>query len=181
MTPEKARLELGDEGGHPRILRNSGRPPSKSPSIPPLIQQAPQSYETHVRRLPPLYLATGLVLAANVIFATAVAVRWPRTVTIVQVVVSLALLGLLWLLRSAALVVQNRVIRLEERLRLVALLPDDLKKRIPELSVDQLVALRFASDEELPALVRQAFDEQLTDKDAIKKRVKSWRADHLRV
>ena len=61
------------------------------------------------------------------------------------------------------------------------LLPADLKPRIGELTVAQLVALRFASDEELPALVRQVLDEKLTERKEIKKRVKSWRADHLRV
>ncbi len=142
---------------------------------------APQSYENHVRRLPPLYVAIALILAGNLVFTTAVAVRWPRMITYVPVVVAIALLGVLWSLRGAALVVQNRVIRLEERLRLAALLPDDLKKRISELSLGQLVALRFASDEELPELTRQVLDEKLTDKDAIKKRIKSWRADHLRV
>jgi len=101
--------------------------------------------------------------------------------TYVQVPVALALLALLWPLRNAALTVQNRVIRLEERLRLATLLPADLKPRIAELTVGQLVALRFASDEELPGLVRQVLDENLTDKKEIKKRVKNWRADHLRV
>jgi hypothetical protein len=143
--------------------------------------EAPQTYANHVRRLPRLYLAVGIVLAANVLFAVAVAVKWPRIMTFVPIAVSLALFGMHWSIRSAALTVQDRVIRLEERLRLAALLPDELKPRLPELTVSQLVALRFASDEELPELVRQVLDEQLTDRDAIKRRVRNWRPDHLRV
>lgn len=143
--------------------------------------EAPQSYANHVRRLPPLYVATALLLAGNLVFTIAVWWTWTRTLTLIPIFVAIALIGTLWYVRANALVVQNRVIRLEERLRLAALLPDDLKQRIPELSVDQLVALRFASDEELPELTRQVLDEKLTDRDAIKKRVKSWRADHLRV
>ena len=143
--------------------------------------QVPQTYANHVRRLPPLYLATALLLAGNLVFTVAVWWTWTRTLTLIPIFVAIALIGTLWYVRVNALVVQNRIIRLEERLRLANLLPDDLKQRIPELSVDQLVALRFASDEELPELTRQVLDEGLTDKDAIKKRVKNWRADHLRV
>jgi hypothetical protein len=143
--------------------------------------ETPQSYETHVRRLPLLYIAIALVLAANVLWTIALAYKWPRMMTYVQVPVAIALLALLWPVRNFALTVQDRLIRLEERLRLAELLPADLKPRIGELTVPQLVALRFASDAELPALTRQVLDEKLTDRKEIKKRVKQWRADHLRV
>jgi hypothetical protein len=143
--------------------------------------EAPQRYENHVRRLPRLYIAIALVLAANVLWRFAVAYKWPRLVTYVEIPVSIALLALLWPVRNFALTVQDRLIRLEERLRLAELLPADQKPRIGELTVGQLVALRFASDQELPALARQVLDEKLTDRKEIKKRVKSWRGDHLRV
>ena len=71
--------------------------------------------------------------------------------------------------------------REDVRLRLERLLPEDLKPRIPELSISQLVALRFAGDAELAELTRQALDGPITDRDEIKKRVRSWRADWLRV
>jgi hypothetical protein len=143
--------------------------------------EAPQSYENHVRRLPKLYVAIGLVLAANVLWTIALAYESPRMTTYAQIPVAIALLALLWPVRNFALTVQDRLIRLEERLRLAELLPADLEPRIGELSVGQLAALRFASDQELPALVRQVLDEKLTDRKEIKRRVKSWRADHLRV
>ena len=146
-----------------------------------MSDEAPQTYANHGRRLPRLYVAIGVVLAANVLWSIAVWYRFQRMITLESIVVALALLALLWPIRNAALVVQNRVIRLEERLRLTRLLPADLQGRIDALSVDQLVALRFASDAELAELTRQVLDENLTDKDEIKKRVKSWRADYLRV
>jgi uncharacterized protein DUF6526 len=90
------------------------------------------------------------------------------------------ILGLLaWYGRSFPLVVQNRVIRLEERLRLERLAPE-LRARIDEFTPGQLIALRFASDAELPALARRALDEHIHDQDVLKKQVQVWRADHLR-
>jgi hypothetical protein len=77
--------------------------------------------------------------------------------------------------------VQDRVIRLEERLRLEKVLPADLQPRISELTTKQLVALRFASDEELPELVRRVLGGELTERNDIKRAVRSWRADHQRI
>jgi hypothetical protein len=79
-----------------------------------------------------------------------------------------------------ALTVQDRVIRLEMRLRLESILPPAMKPLIPKFSVDQLVALRFASDAELPALCQRVLDEKLTKRSSIKQLVKTWRVDYLR-
>jgi len=87
---------------------------------------------------------------------------------------------LFFVARVMALTVQDRVIRLEERLRMRALFPADLQARIDEFGVKQLVALRFASDQELPALARKVLDEKIADQKAIKKMVTSWRADDQR-
>jgi len=144
-------------------------------------KHVPQTYANHVRRLPPLYLATALLLAGNLVFTVAVWWTWTRTLTLIPIFVAIALIGTLWYVRVNALVVQNRIIRLEERLRLERLLPEDLRARIGDLSLAQLVALRFASDAELAELTRQALDGPILGKDEIKKRVKSWRADWLRV
>ena len=145
-----------------------------------MSNEALQSYENHVRRLPPLLVAVGVVFAANVLWTIAVAWQYPRILTFVPVVVASALLVLLWPVRTMVLTVQDRVIRLEERLRLERLLPAELEARIPELTVSQLVALRFASDAEVADLTRQVLDERLSDRKAIKRRIKSWRPDHQR-
>jgi len=86
----------------------------------------------------------------------------------------------LFKLRLYPLKVQDRVIRLEERLRMERLLPDTLKSRIPELTAGQIVALRFASDAELPALVEKALNGKMEPK-AIKQSIQNWRADYFRV
>ena len=82
--------------------------------------------------------------------------------------------------RIFALKVQDRVIRLEERLRCQRLLPADLQPRIEEFAPAQLIALRFASDAELPALARKVLDEKLTERKAIKQLIKNWKPDCLR-
>ena len=82
--------------------------------------------------------------------------------------------------RLFALRVQDRLIRLEERLRYERVLTEELRWRADELTADQFISLRFASDEELPALMRKVLDEKLTQRKAIKKLIKSWRPDYLR-
>ncbi len=82
--------------------------------------------------------------------------------------------------RLFALAVQDRVIRLEERLRYERVLPADLQARTGELTIGQIVSLRFASDAELPALARKVLNEKLTDRKAIKQLIKTWRPDYLR-
>ncbi len=100
--------------------------------------------------------------------------------TVVSLLLSIALILVALYARMFALTVQDRVIRLEMRLRLEGVLPPDLKPLIPKFSVDQLVALRFASDAELPALCRRVLDEKLTARKSIKQLVKTWKADYLR-
>jgi Family of unknown function (DUF6526) len=82
--------------------------------------------------------------------------------------------------RLFALAVQDRVIRLEERLRYERVLPEELCWRADELTVDQFVSLRFASDEELPQLMQKVLDEKLTERKAIKQLIKTWRPDYQR-
>jgi hypothetical protein len=96
------------------------------------------------------------------------------------VILAAALVVLVFRARVFALAVQDRVIRLEERLRYERVLPSDLQGRCGELTVGQIVALRFACDAELPALARKVLDEKLTERKAIKQLIKTWRPDYLR-
>ena len=99
---------------------------------------------------------------------------------LVSVLVAAALIFLFFYARIFALTVQDRVIRLEERLRYERVLPADLRPRIGEFTVGQLVSLRFASDAELPVLALKVLDEKLTDRKAIKQLIKNWKPDYLR-
>jgi hypothetical protein len=88
-------------------------------------------------------------------------------------------LGVLYA-RLFALAVQDRLIRLEEKLRYERVLPEELRWRADELTVDQFVSLRFASDEELPQLMQKVLDEKLTKRKTIKALIKNWKPDYLR-
>jgi Family of unknown function (DUF6526) len=88
-------------------------------------------------------------------------------------------LGVLYA-RLFALRVQDRLIRMEEKLRYERVLSEELRWRADELTVDQFVSLRFASDEELPQLMRKVLDDKLTERKAIKALIKNWRPDYLR-
>jgi len=140
----------------------------------------PQTYANH-RRLEPLqHFILMPILLITWIAAIWIGIKHPNLHTIWMAVLGFALLMVAIQVRSYALKVQDRVIRLEETLRMQRLLPADLAGRIGELNPKQLVGLRFASDAELVDRVREALDEHL-DGEAIKKRIQSWRPDTFRV
>jgi|RhiMethySRZTD1v2_1073278.scaffolds.fasta_scaffold06983_2 hypothetical protein len=139
-----------------------------------------QTFKKHTRWLPLFHFFVMPVLLANVVLALWQLVRAPGGAALWNVVFAIGLLGLGFLSRIQALTVQDRVIRLEMRLRLRQLLPPDLQPRINDLTHRQLVALRFASDQEMPDLVREVLAGKLASSKEIKMRVKSWQADWLR-
>ena len=139
-----------------------------------------QSFKSHTRFLPPFHFFVIPVLLINALNGIRHVWLQPTRSTAFQLVVAAALLLLALLSRIQAVTVQDRVIRLEMRLRLREVLPPDLQPRINELSARQLIALRFASDAELPGLVREIFDGRLTTSKDIKMRIKNWQADWLR-
>lgn len=145
-----------------------------------MAQQA-QTYSTHVRR-PPLLLLVGVILlVANVLRAMWNLAQNPGGSGLWDLLVAVALVAVALSIRSHANRVQDRVIRLEERLRLASLVPDDLRGKIGDLTPGQLVALRFASDEEVPELTRRTLAGEFQKPAEIKRQVKNWRGDYLRV
>jgi len=140
-----------------------------------------QNFENHVRLVPPFHFFVLPMLALNAVGSIARVVRGGLSFDgVVWILTSFAILLAALLGRMFALSVQNRVIRLEERVRMERLLPADLKARIGEFSCGQLIALRFASDTELPDLARMVLTDKIQEGKAIKKMVKNWRADYLR-
>ncbi|HJZ75069.1 MAG TPA: DUF6526 family protein [Vicinamibacterales bacterium] len=139
-----------------------------------------QSYKSHTRLLPPFHFFVLPVMFINFLNTVRHAIQQPTLHWAWEVVFALALVGLALFSRVQPLTVQDRVIRLEERLRLQRLLPPDLHQHINTLTHRQLVALRFAGDDEVPDLVRQIAAGKLTTQKEIKMQVKHWRADWLR-
>lgn len=140
-----------------------------------------QTYANHTRWHPPFHFFLAPVLLINLIVAIVQCVRFPGWERGWWIVVSLALIVVAALSRLNPLKVQDRLIRLEERLRYQQLLPADLARQTSALTPGQTVALRFASDDELPELVRQVLEGELTKPAEIKRAIKNWRADTLRV
>ncbi len=139
-----------------------------------------QNFSNHVRLDPPFHFFVLPVFAITVIVAIVHLVKHPGLLAAWWVVLALAAVVAVLRIRIYALKVQDRVIRLEERLRLAILVDKPLRGRIVELSESQLVGLRFASDAELPALAARALSEKLP-RTEIKKAVSQWRPDYWRV
>ena len=141
---------------------------------------APQDFKSH-RRYDPSWHFVGLnLLVLGVIGAGVHAYKHPGTYNWWMVVYTFGILLVAFRARSQTLIVQNRVIRLEMRLRLKDLLAPALAARIGELTTSQLIGLRFAGDAELPSLVERCLSGQLAGGEAVKKEIKNWQADWLR-
>ena len=139
-----------------------------------------QTYANHGRFDPWYHFFLAPISLIIFIASIVHLVRHPRPWGLVHVILAFALVVLVVKLRTYSLKVQDRVIRLEERLRLATLLPEPLRSRINELDIRQLIALRFASDAELPALVERTLNEKLAPKQ-IKQAIQNWRPDTFRV
>jgi Family of unknown function (DUF6526) len=142
---------------------------------------AEQNFANHAKFVPLFHFFVVPVFVINLL----VQIYWLKSFRftfagIFGVLVAAALLVLVFSARLFALAVQDRVIRLEERLRYAQVLPAELQARTGELTIGQIVSLRFASDAELPVLTRKVLDEKLTERKAIKQLVKNWKPDYLR-
>lgn len=139
-----------------------------------------QNLQNHTKLVPGFHFFVLPVLVINLIWSIVDTVHGFSAQSTRSAVVALALLMLAFTTRLMALTVQDRVIRLEMRLRLQQLLPADFRSRIPEFTVGQLVSLRFAGDAELPDLARKVLQDKVTDRKAIKQLVRDWQPDFLR-
>ena len=146
-----------------------------------------QNFSNHTKFVPAFHFFLAPVLIINLVGHIYMVFKTPMNTPmeifhgVFGVLLAAAFLTMAFLARIFALGVQDRVIRLEERMRYERLLPEDLKPRIGEFSIAQLVSLRFASDAELPALARKVLDGKVNDRKAIKRMVQNWRADYQRV
>jgi hypothetical protein len=144
------------------------------------MSEKPQNYANHRRFVPLYHFVLFGVLVVNLLWCVVRAVQAFSFASVWGVIMALAFLVIAFYLRTFALTVQDRVIRLEMRLRLKDLLSGELRDRINELQPGQLIALRFASDAELPDLVREVLSSNIQDRDVIKRKIRDWQADRLR-
>ena len=144
-----------------------------------MANQKPQSFANHTRQVP-VFVVGILVLLVNLggrLYDLRHGISFGP---VMDVLVAAVLIPLFVSARHSVVIVQDRLICLEMRLRLAGVLPPDLQPRIPEFTLGQLVSLRFAGDAELPGLARKVLDEKLNDRKAIKELIKDWQADYLR-
>lgn len=139
-----------------------------------------QTYRNHVRHDIFLYFCSLLLLVS--IALAGAGLYWSEKLVGVAVIVnSIAMLCLALNARGYGTTVQDRIIRLEMRIRLKEVLGGDPLGRIRDFTLSQLIGLRFASDEELSALSQEVLEKHITDVDQIKQMVNDWQPDHLRV
>jgi hypothetical protein len=146
------------------------------------MPETTQSFSTHRRFFPLFHFIAIPLLVINLVIRIIYAFHhWGARLVWWEVVVAVALLCVAFASRIMVLAVQDRLIRLEETLRLQRCLPDDLRSRIGELSNGQLISLRFCGDEaELVGLTRSVLNGELKSRDDIKKSIKTWRPDTMR-
>jgi hypothetical protein len=145
-----------------------------------MSESAPQSLKTHSRLDPPFHIVTFFALVANLVVAIVYMVHHLGFYSAWLVLLSVVVFVPYFKLRLYPLKVQDRVIRLEERMRLEALAPTEWHSQIFRLTEDQLIGLRFAGDDEVVELAKQALEHNLNRKQ-IKERIRNWRADNWRV
>ncbi len=140
-----------------------------------------QNFQNHARLVPVFHYGVTFLVLGCLGWSIYDIIRYGlHGASLFELVITLTLFIAAVSLRAQVLTVQDRVIRLEMRLRLKGLLPDDVAARAANLDVKKLVALRFASDAELPELIREVLDGKVGEPKEIKQRIQRWEADHLR-
>jgi hypothetical protein len=145
-----------------------------------MSDNAPQNLKNHGRLHPPFHVVSFFILIVNLVVSIFYLVHHFNFYSAWLVVLSVVVFLPFFLIRMYPVKVQDRVIRLEERLRLQALAPEEWHSQIYRLTEDQLIGLRFAADDEVVELAKQALEHNLNRKQ-IKERIKDWRPDNWRV
>ncbi|MFZ0298379.1 MAG: DUF6526 family protein [Candidatus Sulfotelmatobacter sp.] len=145
-----------------------------------MAEKKPQTFANHARLDPLFHLFVLPVFALSTLAAIVLFLWHPSLHSAWRFVLLTAGTVAVFKIRLYTLRVQDRVIRLEERLRLASLLPESSRSRIPEFTESQLIALRFASDVEVAKLAERVLAEKLSAAD-IKKAIQTWRPDYWRV
>ncbi len=145
-----------------------------------MADKKPQNFANHTRFDPLFHFLAFPIVALTVIVAIVHCVQRPSWFSIWLIIFVVAMFVVTLRTRSYAVKLQDRIIRLEERMRLSGLISEPLRSRVGELTESQLIGLRFASDPEVPGLVQETLSKQL-DRHDIKKAVKNWRPDYFRV
>ena len=146
-----------------------------------MAEKMPQTYANHKRLVPGFHIVAFGLLVINLLWSLYRVVFAFSLQNLVTTLLAVGVVLLFVYARTFVTIVQDRIIRLEERLRLRSVLPDDLKRSVDDLTPAQQIALRFGSDNEVVELVRVVRSEGITDREEIKRRVKNWRPDYLRV
>ena len=145
------------------------------------MSQSDQNFKNHAKVVPAYhYWMTPMLVLPSLYLGYRVVVDFSFA-DLVTFIFSVGVVFAAFFARWFALGVQDRVIRLEEQLRMEKRLPEELKQRIPEVTTEQMIALRFASDEELTGLVFTALSEGISDRKTLKQAIKNWRADNQRI
>ena len=145
-----------------------------------MSKSTPQNLKNHGRLDPPYHMVLATVLLVNLVIVICFLVRHPNIFSAWLVILSIAIFIPAIRLRAYPLKVQDRVIRLEERLRLQTLAPTEWHTQLYRLTEDQLIGLRFAADDEVVVLAKLALEQNLNRKQ-IKERIRNWRPDDWRV
>ena len=144
------------------------------------MPQQLQSYANHRRYFPLYHFIAMPIVLVNVLVAVGDVVEHPSLRAAWYLVLAIGIAAGFVACRASVLTVQDRLIGLEMRLRLAAVLPPELRHRIPELRIRHLVGLRFAGDAELPALVERCLAGELRTADQVKRQIREWRPDFVR-
>ena len=142
---------------------------------------AEQNYSNHRRWYPLFHFVVQPLLVLNFLSHLVRFIMTPSWELAFWTLLSITLVLLAFASRLMALKAQDRVIRLEERLRYKDILSPEVVERANALSVGQMIALRFASDGELSGLIERTLNGEFAKNRDIKKAITNWRADHLRV